>query len=180
MNTFQNDKVYCLHNTGNNYQTIFFSERNRDYFTKKIEKFIKPFAKVIKTFLPDNQFFILIKTHKDVDLSLFNKNIGIMLGSYAQGVNKEQGRLGALFRAGTKAYTSISQFPKTIRKKITVLRIFLTPSRKVKFAKTVENFLQKLKIAIDAKTSDLTLIECLFHPLVGKKPISISSPKQSP
>jgi len=118
---FQNEKVYCIHNTGNNFETIFFSERNKDYFKKKIQTFIAPYAKVLYTSLQHNQFFIVIETHPKTDLTLLPKNIGIMIGSYSRGVNKEQNRLGSLFRKGTKAFEKFSDLPTRVKEKFTAL-----------------------------------------------------------
>jgi len=164
---FKNNKVYCLHNTGNNFETIFFSERNENYFKKKIKTFIKPFADVLYTSLQHNQFFIVIKTKKKIDLKLLPKNIGIMLGSYARGVNKEQQRAGSLFRKGTKAYKHFSDFPTHIRKKFQKFRAFFKPSRLVKFKKSITQFLQALEQNIKTENEKFgkhKLYEVLNHP----------------
>ena len=169
---FQNNNVYYLFNTGNNYQRVFFSNRNKDYFKRKIQKFIAPFAEVLHVLLSDNQFHILIKTKKDVPINLLNKNIGIMLSSYVQGVNKEQNRVGSLFRQGTKAFSEVAEFPWHIRKKLEKLRNFHSPSRIVNFQKSCKQFLtailrEKLNPRILNK---LNLQEALNHPKlsVGK------------
>jgi len=164
---FKKNKTYCLHNTGNNFETIFFSERNKIYFQNKVNKFILPFADVIHLSLHFNQFFIIIKTKNDVDLKLLNKNIGILLGSYAKGVNKEQNRLGSLFRKGTKAYSKFSDFPSHIRSKFNLLRSFFKPSRLVNFKKSVKKCLEILEqnvLGKNNKFDNLNLYEILNHP----------------
>lgn len=100
-------------------------------------------------------------------MELLNRNIGIMLGSYAKGVNKEQNRLGSLFRKGTKAYECFSDFPKHIRSKFKQFRIFFEPSRLVKFKKSTINFLKALEENIRSQNqqfSEFKLFELLAHP----------------
>lgn len=137
------------------------------YFKNKITKFIAPFAHVHHVSLQFNQFFIIIKTKNDVKLELLNKNIGIMLGSYARGVNKEQKRAGSLFRKGTKAYLQFSDFPTHIRKKFQQFRSFFKPSRLVKFKKSTTKFLKALEENIATKNikyRECKLYEILKHP----------------
>lgn len=164
---FVKNKTYCIHNTGNNHQRIFFSDKNKSYFRRKVEKFIAPFANIKHVSLYYNQFFIVIDTKKDVDLDLLNQNIGVMLSSYTRGVNKEQNRLGSLFRQGTKAYQKFSDFPKHIREKFIEFREFFLPSRIVKYGKSAVEFLKSVDDNLRNKNSkfkEYSLFEILKHP----------------
>lgn len=168
MKEFVKNKTYCLHNTGNDFQAVFFSKKNEDYFKAKINKFIAPFAEIVHVSLYFNQFFIVIHTKKNVDLTLLRKNIGIMVGSYVRGVNVERKRLGSLFRKGTKAYQHFSEFPSHIKEVFQELRQFLAPSRVVNFMKSAKNFFASLDEYLfqgQQKYRKLKLHQALKHPL---------------
>jgi len=90
-----------------------------------------------------------------------------MLSSYTKGVNKEQKRLGSLFRKGTKAYQYFSDFPKYVRQKFKQFRKFFEPSRMVNFKKSTIHFLKALEKNIKSRNVDFAeakLFELLAHP----------------
>jgi len=164
---FQNNQNYCIHNTGNNFDKIFFNEGNKDYFRRKIKEFIEPFAEVIHISLLENQFAILIRTKDEIDLSMLPKNIGIMLGSYSRGVNIQQKRIGSLFRKGTKAFQHISDFPAYLKEFLKDFRDFFDPSKVVNFSKSVKRFysiLEKHLVKPIKKYEELNLEQVLVHP----------------
>jgi len=93
-----------------------------------------------------------------------------MLASYAKGVNKEQQRIGSLFRKGTKAFKQFSDFPSHVKRKFEQFRKFFAPSRLVKFKESTQTFLNALENSLrsaDAQLAKLHLFEALHHPKVA-------------
>ncbi len=169
---FSANKFYYLHNFGIDYQTIFFSQRNKTYFLEKISKYIKPYAKVIEVKLAENQFHILIKTNENYNGQDLNKNIGIMLRSYTRAINKQENRIGSLFCQGTKAFARISEIPSKLRDFIAPFISLINKGMSVNFGETVKLFIKALKdytkINIEQKTftkHNFSFKEVFNHPL---------------
>lgn len=123
---FQEGLVYHIFNQGNNRQRIFFKNDNYIYFLRKMRTHIAPYADIICYCLMPNHFHILIRPNSSASMSSkivdvlkssnhssTNKNVvykenlnhalGVMLGSYTRGINKQENRSGSLFRGKTKA-----------------------------------------------------------------------------
>jgi len=167
---FTANKHYYIYNFGIDFNTIFFSQRNKEYFTKKIYEYIKPYAKVISIKLADNQFHILIKTKKDYSGKMLNHNIGIMLRSYTRAVNKERNRIGSLFCRHTKAFSKISDIPKRLREYVKPFIIFLSRGKLVNFSKSINNFFDFMKTDIKyIGDSPLSFKNLFKHPLKSLK-----------
>jgi len=108
---FETDAVYHIYNRSN--ETVFFSRDNYLFFLKKIQKHIYPICNIICWVLMPNHFHFLIEATNEScqnaserhrpDLQLLSKNIGIVLSSYTQAINQQQGRKGNLFAHKTKA-----------------------------------------------------------------------------
>jgi putative transposase len=111
--------IYHLYNQGNNHGLIFFRKANYNYFLKKIDMHISPFADLLAWCLMPNHFHLMIAvrkleindristfmeiiSHGDIQLKL-NNSIATMLRSYSRAINIQQGSTGSLFREGTKA-----------------------------------------------------------------------------
>lgn len=108
---FEPDKTYHIYNRSN--EKVFYNDKNYIYFLTKIKKNITPFANILAWCLMPNHFHFLI-TAKNEGCNLINephrsntqilsKNIGTLLSSYTQAINKEHGRRGKLFAHNTKA-----------------------------------------------------------------------------
>ncbi len=162
---FEANKHYYIHNFGIDYQSIFFSERNKKYFRSKISEYITPYAKVISIKLADNQFHILIKTKKEYTGNLLNYNIGILLRSYTRGINKERNRFGSLFCRHTKAFGKLSDIPKRLRNFITPFTKYFKLGKLINFKKTVNTFFNFLKLEKDQYLDfQISYSEIFNHP----------------
>jgi len=74
-----------------------------------------------------------------------------MLSSYTRGVNKEQKRVGSLFRQGTKAFEKFSDFPTRVKTKFSAFRKFFKPSRLINFKASAVTFFNSLDQSISTK-----------------------------
>jgi putative transposase len=105
---FYKDQIFHIFNQGNNKEQIFFNDENYLYFIRKIREFILPYADVLAYCLMPNHFHILVYINQleieteSKKVRTLNKSLGIMLMSYTNGVNKQQGRTGSLFRQNSK------------------------------------------------------------------------------
>lgn len=105
---FYKGQIFHIYNQGNNKGKIFFNEENYLYFIRKMREFILPYADIMAYCLMPNHFHILVYVnHLEIEISkgkirTFNKSLGIMLMSYTNGVNKQQGMTGSLLRQNTK------------------------------------------------------------------------------
>ncbi len=172
---FKAEKFYYIHNFGIDFQKIFFSEEHKTYFTKKIYKYIAPYADIISFKLADNQFHILIKTKEDYEGQLLNFNIGVMLRSYTRAINKQRKRVGSLFCSGTKAFSRISDIPNRLRTFITPFLHYFKEGYKVNFGKSIQQFINFLTKDKALKTTStftkykLSFEEIFDHPLKKEK-----------
>ncbi|MEX2569261.1 MAG: transposase [Cyclobacteriaceae bacterium] len=110
--SLQQDKLYHFYNQGNNRERIFFSTENYLYFLGKFRKYVWPHCQVLAYCLMPNHFHFLINTTKasvveakvgSLDIPALNNGFRQLLSSYAQAINKQEGRSGSLFRQKTKA-----------------------------------------------------------------------------
>lgn len=110
---FQPKNIYHIYNRGNNKQKIFFSDSNYWYFVTKLEKHLKPFCEIICWCLMPNHFHLVInakeegcKLKPDAGLNhiqVLSDKLRIILSSYTQAMNKQNGTTGSLFQQRTKA-----------------------------------------------------------------------------
>lgn len=110
---FQPNEVYHIYNRGNNRQPIFFSEKNYVFFLNKVQKQISPVATILCWCLMPNHFhFLLSATEKSCEerssfggkpMQELPYRIGVLLSSYSQAINKQNGTTGSLFQQKTKA-----------------------------------------------------------------------------
>src|SRR5262245_27738792 len=122
MNLVPNE-FYHIYNRGNNKQKIFFSDDNYIYFLKKIRTQILPVCKIISYCLMPNHFhFIIMATKESVverstfggkPMQEFPYRIGILLGRYAQAINKQNKTTGSLFQQKTKAKNLVEMIGET-------------------------------------------------------------------
>lgn len=108
----QPDKMYHFYNQGNNREKVFFSRENYLYFLTKFKKYVSPNCQVLAYCLMPNHFHFLINTtEKSIEdikvgnlmVSSLNNGFRLLLSSYTQAINKQEGRTGSLFRQKTKA-----------------------------------------------------------------------------
>jgi len=109
---FEINRIYHIYNRGNNRQKIFFSRENYLHFLKRIRDKIKPHCEILAYCLMPNHFHLMILTNENsVKKSLVGKDernviseaIRLILSSYTQSINKQEGRTGSLFTQNTNA-----------------------------------------------------------------------------
>jgi putative transposase len=107
------DQVYHIYNRGNNKQRTFLYEKNYYFFLTKIEKQISPVCNILAWCLMPNHFHLLIYATEEscIERASFggkpmqelSYQIGILLSSYSQAINKQNKTTGSLFQQKTKA-----------------------------------------------------------------------------
>ena len=108
---FEKDKIYHIYNRSN--EKLFYSRNNYIFFVKKMKKLLFPICDILSWCLMPNHFHLLIQANeKSVeninekhrkDVVFLQKNIGVLLSSYTQAINKQENRRGKLFAHNTKA-----------------------------------------------------------------------------
>ncbi|MDR9418672.1 transposase [Gracilimonas sp.] len=111
---FLPEHTYHVYNQGNNQAPIFFDREDYLLFVEKMRKALMPNASILAWCLMPNHFHWLIQVNEDYEvlhdpnqmtrkLNPLNKDIGTLLSSYSQLINKKYNRTGSLFRKRTKA-----------------------------------------------------------------------------
>ena len=108
---FEKDKIYHIYNRSN--QTVFYSNENYLFFLEKVKKHLFPVCEILAWCLMPNHFhFMIIANNLSIaklkephrkNIMVLSKNIGTMLSTYTQSINKQQNRIGKLFAHNTKA-----------------------------------------------------------------------------
>lgn len=114
------NEFYHVYNRGNNRQLIFFNDRNYLFFIKKIREQLVPVSHIICYCLMPNHFHLVIRaTEESIKtrpsfggkaMQEFPYRVGILLSSYSQAINKQNGTTGSLFQQKTKAKILSGQF----------------------------------------------------------------------
>mgnify|MGYP002629499256 CR=1 FL=1 len=97
------ESYYHIYNRGINHEKIFYTEDNYTFFLEKIQKYVKPYSFIFAYCLMPTHFHIIIQIKPHIDTANFKKDIGVLLRSYAQAINKSIKRSGSLFQQHTKA-----------------------------------------------------------------------------
>ena len=112
---FEEGNIYHVFNRGINRHQVFFTARSFDYFLAKVKTYVSPCANILAYCLMPNHFHLLIQAKQggceifrgehgeELGMQILSKKIGMVLGSYAQGINKHYGRTGSLWQQKTKA-----------------------------------------------------------------------------
>lgn len=106
-------EVYHIYNQGNNQQRIFFNDRNYSFFLQKIHKQLTPVCELLCWCLMPNHFHLLVMATANgcaerpsfggKPMQEFSYQLGMLLSSYSQAINKQNGTSGSLFQQKTKA-----------------------------------------------------------------------------
>lgn len=92
---FVMDHYYHIYNRGVNRTTIFFSDRNYEFFIFKMSRYLLNTAEIVAYCLMPNHFHLLIRIKSE---SGFERAISSFLISYVKSVNIDQDRVGPLFQ----------------------------------------------------------------------------------
>ena len=108
---FEKNCTYHVYNRSN--ELIFKEKSNYLFFLKKIRNHILPYADVLAYCLMPNHFHLMINVRENSVIITnelhrpstqeLSKQIGLMLSSYTQALNKRYDRKGSLFAHKTKA-----------------------------------------------------------------------------
>jgi len=97
-------RLHHLYNRGNNGEQVFYTPAHYLYFLRKLRAHVVPKGRLLAYCLMPNHFHLLFEpAEADAEGGLARQGIGLALGAYAQGLNKERGRTGSLFQKRTKA-----------------------------------------------------------------------------
>jgi len=110
---FSPNEFYHIYNRGNNKQRIFFNDKNYIFFLKKVRDQLLPVSEIVSYCLMPNHFHFIIRTTENSikerpsfggkPMQELPYRIGILMSSYAQAINKQNGSIGSLFQQKTKA-----------------------------------------------------------------------------
>ncbi len=108
---FEKDYLYHIYNRSN--ETLFLNDNNYRFFLEKLRLKVYPVCEIFSWCLIPNHFHLLIQANEASirspnekhrpKLQLLSKNIGEILSSYTQAINKLRRRKGSLFAHKTKA-----------------------------------------------------------------------------
>ena len=93
------DNFYHLYNRGNNYENIFFEEKNYFFFINRITKYFEDNIEIIAYALMPNHYHFIIKSNLDDYLEIAMQKFST---SYTKAINKSLGRVGHLFQGRYK------------------------------------------------------------------------------
>ena len=108
---FVEGSFYHIYNRGNDKRTIFFQERNYEFFLQKVEKYIVPSADVLAWCLMPNHFHFLVRANaasikqvkdKPIPINALTEAIRLLLSSYSKAIQKQESLTGNLFQQKTK------------------------------------------------------------------------------
>lgn len=104
--------IYHIYNRANGTQKLFFTDANYLFFISKIRDYLKPICEILSYSLMPNHFHLIIQANEascrpveafvDKQIQQFSYQLGIVLSSYTQAVNKQRNRRGSLFQQKTK------------------------------------------------------------------------------
>jgi len=108
---FEEDYTYHIYNRSN--ETVFYKQENYYFFLEKLRKYILPYSDILAWCLMPNHFHLLLSAKPEavkfinekhrIHTQVLSKNIGTLLSSYTQAINKQVNRRGALFAHKTIA-----------------------------------------------------------------------------
>jgi putative transposase len=118
---FTEGSFYHIYNRGNDKRTIFFQERNYDFFLQKVEKYIVPHADLLAWCLMPNHFHFLVQANvssikiikdKPIPINALTEGIRMLLSSYTKAIQKQEPITGNLFQQKTK-FKSVDDYLPT-------------------------------------------------------------------
>lgn len=108
---FTDGSFYHIYNRGNDKRTIFFEERNYDFFLQKVKKYIAAHSNLLAWSLMPNHFHFLIQANTStitivkeapIKINALTEGIRMLLSSYTKAIQKQESITGNLFQQKTK------------------------------------------------------------------------------
>jgi len=107
--SLQHDKYYHVFNRGNNWENVFFEDRNYRYFLELYARHVTPIADTYAYCLLRNHFHFLARVKAAEELDPGSQNLpgpsrkpsqyfSNLFNAYAKAINKAYQRTGALFQ----------------------------------------------------------------------------------
>lgn len=87
---------YHIFNRGNNYEKVFFSKKDYQYFLKKYRFYLTAFADTYAYALLPNHYHFLLRVKANIEDGLFSKQFKLFK-DYTAKINKREKRSGNLF-----------------------------------------------------------------------------------
>lgn len=95
MEILERDRFYHIYNRGINGANIFFNDKNKSFFLKRLDEHLKNYISVYAYCLMDNHFHIIIKVNDNAEI--VTQSFSNLFNSYAKAFNKQENRTGSLF-----------------------------------------------------------------------------------
>ncbi len=110
------NRYYHIYNRGNNREKLFYKQGNYSFFLQRYHKYCYPVLETYAFCLMSNHFHFLVRVRSteetlkivnDQDINLkkpisVSKKLSNLMNSYAQAINKQEGRVGSLFQKNFK------------------------------------------------------------------------------
>ena len=91
---------YHVYNRGNNFEPIFYTDRNYHFFIKRLIQYFEKKINLVAFCLMPNHYHLLIEILED---SFLQKAMQKFSTSYTKAINKSQNRVGHLFQGRYKS-----------------------------------------------------------------------------
>jgi len=110
-------KYYHIYNRGNNRGNLFYNTGNYEYFLRKYDDYLSEFIDTYAFCLLPNHFHMLVRVKDEVDMNpsrvlnsgrvlnysrFLSLKFSHFFNTYAQAINKQEGRTGSLFQKNYK------------------------------------------------------------------------------
>ncbi len=97
---FLKNNYFHVYNRGNNYNKIFFAEKNYSFFLRRLLEIYDKRINIVSYCLMPNHYHLLLKIIED---NYLEKAMQRFSTSYTKAINKQYGRVGHLFQGRYKA-----------------------------------------------------------------------------
>jgi len=94
------ENYYHVYNRGNNYEKVFFEEKNYEFFLKRLLEYFGNSIALISYCLMPNHFHLICNIHENGSLE---KAMQKLSTSYTKAINKSTNRVGHLFQGRYKS-----------------------------------------------------------------------------
>ena len=89
--------TYHIYNRGNNYQEVFFTNQDYQFFLDKFKFYLAAYCNVYAYALLPNHYHFLLRVNDDIPHLSFSKQFSKCILSYTNAINNRVKRNGSLF-----------------------------------------------------------------------------------